>query len=365
MKKYLSIIEVSLSIAIMALIVIAGFRTACNLLFNQENVFSGVPTVASILLELLVWLIGILIMKVIHIIIKKKLQASGTVAYSTRFFKFLIRHWIISALVLLAILVIVTIISIPALESKILYNGSYNSGSEYYVEQRKQFEKIEIEKNDTSYIGWIHRSGSCKTVVYFGGNAQNSSDTMCNYNEDNYWETFKDYNFIMIDYPGYGRTQGTPSKDGIFAMADAVLKYVESDDSLNEQIIVMGFSLGTGVATYAASENDIDGLILLAPYDEMKNVYNSMINIFHGPISNRIKNNYDSKSYARGVSSSVLVVASEDDEIIPYELSVNLYNQFSTEAELITIKDALHNDIGINLKTRKAIEVFLNSQCDE
>ena len=51
-----------------------------------------------------------------------------------------------------------------------------------------------------------------------------------------------------------------------------------------DNIVIMGYSIGTGMATYLASQKNVNGLILLAPYDNALNLYNDNLNIFYGPI---------------------------------------------------------------------------------
>ena len=70
-----------------------------------------------------------------------------------------------------------------------------------------------------------------------------------------------------------------------------VLIFLVVDDS---KIVVFGFSIGTGMATYVASQREVNGLILLAPYDNALNLYNDNVNIFYGPIEKIRKYRFES-----------------------------------------------------------------------
>ena len=107
-----------------------------------------------------------------------------------------------------------------------------------------------------------------KNIIYFGGNMQSSDNFFFQMHESNNWGMFADHNFLMIDYPGYGYSSGTTNYNNIIKATDSIYQFVkESSYYGNNKIIIMGFSLGTGVATYVASSHNTDGLILIAPYN--------------------------------------------------------------------------------------------------
>ena len=122
----------------------------------------------------------------------------------------------------------------------------------------------------------------------------------------------------------------------------------------------MGFSLGTGVATYVASSHDIDGLILIAPYNNGQALYNSVCNIFYGPLKLLVRNPFPSDQFAKKVETNVLIIASEDDEVIPFRLSQKLSNSFN-HANFITMAKLHHNDLIYNTDVEDEIKQFLNS----
>ena len=88
-------------------------------------------------------------------------------------------------------------------------------------------------------------------------------------------------------------------------MAKEVYDYaLTRKDVDKDKICVLGFSIGTGVATYLASERDIDGLILIAPYDKALSLYNNCLNIFHGPLKILARYKFESIKYAKDVKNS-------------------------------------------------------------
>ena len=82
-------------------------------------------------------------------------------------------------------------------------------------------------------------------------------------------DVFSNYNLMLIDYPGYGISKGKPSDDSMFIASKYILEYATKMSDVDiDNIVIMGCSIGTGVASYCASENDASGLILVAPYDK-------------------------------------------------------------------------------------------------
>lgn len=246
-------------------------------------------------------------------------------------------------------------------QEMLMFYPTNSKESNTYLSKRDSYEKILITgKNGERYSGWLHKNeNSKKTILYCGGNAQSSAATMRDYDMDKLWDSFLDYNFLMIDYPGYGESEGKPSEKTIFPMMEQVYAYVSGNDALNEQIVIMGFSIGTGPAVYLSSKYNVDGLILLAPYDEAKSLYNRYLNIFHGPFSSFIRNPFKSKEYAKQVEIMPLIIASKDDEVIPYELSANLSKSFKHTPTFITMEGLHHNEISSDSTAISEIQQYL------
>ena len=112
-----------------------------------------------------------------------------------------------------------------------------------------------------------------------------------------------------------------------------------------ENIVIVGYSIGTGVATYCASMNKVKGLILIAPYDQALSLYNNAINIFHGPLKLLAKYRFDSLSYSKNIDTEVQIITSYDDEVISYKFSQNLSNNFKNHKDIIMLNNNVkHSD---------------------
>lgn len=265
-----------------------------------------------------------------------------------------------AAILVLTLLGLLAILfsAVCIIQNKMLFHPFRNMQAEEYMMQNG-FEKTEIQNGKYTCVGWLHRCDeSRKTLVYFGGNSQISALNMQNWDINECWKYFDDYNVLSVDYPGYGESGGSPSEKSIFETVNSVMRYVSADETLNEKIVVMGFSLGTGAAVYASANYEVSGLILAAPYDEMASAYNNFANIFHGAAKKLIIYPFKSYKYAKDVTEPVLIFASRDDEVIPYNSSERLSKNFA-DAELFTVSGLKHNEILWNEEVVKKINLFL------
>lgn len=357
----LSIVEKMLLLSILFIIFIFLFSTM-QTLKNADNLSASSFSLYDILF-IKVFFYGILeILACIgYVIVSRKMRKNNQRTTLHRLGKKVKKRitQTIAIILILALAIFAAVIYYG--QEMLMFYPTNSKESNTYLSKRDSYEKIFITgENGERYSGWLHKNeNSKKTILYCGGNAQSSAATMRDYDMDKLWDSFLDYNFLMIDYPGYGESEGKPSEGTIFSMIEKVYEYVKGNDALNEQIIIMGFSIGTGPAVYVSSKYNVDGLILLAPYDEAKSLYNGYINIFHGPFTSFIRNPFKSKEYAKQVETMPLIIASKDDEVIPYVSSVNLSKSFKQTPTFITMEGLQHNQILPNSKAISEIQQYL------
>ena len=123
---------------------------------------------------------------------------------------------------------------------------------------------VEIRSGEITLRGWVLNDGSDEAVVYFGGNAERPEESIPVFKV-----IFDSQTVYLINYRGYGESDGSPTEEGLYADALAVCDHVSRNHS---KVTVIGRSLGTGVATYVASKREVDGLVLVEPFDSIVNV---------------------------------------------------------------------------------------------
>lgn len=334
---------------------------------NKNSVGSSVPTFGANIIYILLMAVPLIFLISVRLIIKCICKRRGVVLpfeLHIRDNMKKVKDTKIFCIVAVIGIILIIISFVLILQNKVLYYPSYDNLA--YINltsnENNALEEISISTDTVTYHGWGYkRSSDCPTVIYFGGNAQSSENFFADLNDKSGWDNFVNCNIIMIDYPGYGLSEGKPGYKNILKMADATYKYVEENDFYgNKEIIVMGFSLGTGVATYVASSYNVNGLILVAPYNNAKGLYNNVCNIFHGPLEILIRNPFPSDQFAQNITIPVLIIASEDDEVIPYKLSYQLKDLFVNN-EFITTEGLNHNELLDDESVLNKVKQYLNN----
>lgn len=246
-------------------------------------------------------------------------------------------------------LIFLLIFSLLYVQEGIFFTPWHDSKSYNALSQTENFEELNITNENKKISGWIRYNVTEKPaplLIYFGGNQQNSSNAFLNFFKTDSYKYFDGYNMIMADYPGYGLSDGKPSDKTMFESALKVYDYACNLDYVDKNnIVILGYSIGTGVATYVASQRNVNGLMLIAPYDEALSLYNNAINIFHGPLKALAKYKFDSLHYSQSVTVSPLIITSYDDEVINYKFSLNLANHFKNTYKTVVLNNNVkHND---------------------
>jgi hypothetical protein len=228
-------------------------------------------------------------------------------------------------------------------------------------------EIIFTANNGKSYHGMIRYACEepAPLIIYFGGNAENSYGHMYHREVFGEWEALEGFHYLYMDYEGYGRNSGRPNYRNMYEMSLIAYDYAAALPNVDsENIVAMGFSLGTGSATYLAANREITGLILIAPYASGYDLYNSLLPIFHGPMRILVRQRLTSDRFAPDVICPVLVIASRDDGAIPFDSSENLAGLFPDVREFVILDDFCHNSMFFEEITQDKIREFLEAKKD-
>lgn len=262
--------------------------------------------------------------------------------------------------------IIVLIIGWNKLQEYIFFHPWNDIISYKKLQEIDEFKEIKIKNDEVNLSGWFwnigNKDGKNPLVIFFGGNAQNSSNTLYNYYQSGTMKNvFGNYNLMLIDYPGYGMSKGKPSDDSMFIASKYIFEYATKMSEVNiDNIVIMGYSIGTGVASYCASENDASGLILVAPYDKALSLYNDAIDSFHGSVASLAKYSFDSSTYAENVTEPTLIFTSKKDEVINYKHSLDLTGHFSKLDDVVILENVNHNGYFSQTEVLNTITDFLN-----
>lgn len=173
-------------------------------------------------------------------------------------------------------------------------------------------------------------------LIYFGGNAEDVS-----LNLPEFAQAFPDHALYLLHYRGYGGSSGSPSEEAIQRDAVALFDRVHAAHS---RTVVVGRSLGSGVAVRLASQRPAARLILITPYNSLQEVAARQFPVF--PVRWLLKDKFESWKYASRITVPTLLIAAEHDEVIPRASSERLYRHFAPGvAALKVIPGKGHNSI--------------------
>jgi len=207
---------------------------------------------------------------------------------------------------------------------------------------------------DAGTVEAIHLNpGAERVLLYFGGNAEQVA-----YSAADFLHHLPNTQTLLMQYRGYGDSPGTPHEAALFTDALALYDHVRSQT--NAPVTVMGRSLGSGVATYLASQREVTQLILVTPFDSLRAVAGKLMPIL--PVNWLLRDHYDSLSRVTEVSANTLIMVALFDEVIPLDHSRNLIKAFPRDQLSTHEFEAGHNDIDLKPAYFRTIQAFLG--CD-
>lgn len=203
-------------------------------------------------------------------------------------------------------------------------------------------EEVNIKTAENKLLhGWLCKTESQKPqklIIYFGGNAEEVSHFIPVASE------FEDWALLLVNYPGYGNSQGKPGEKSFFKAALEIYDYAVSREDIDgEHIVLMGRSIGTGSATYLANQRKVKGVVLFSPFESMRAVAQSKFNFLF--IDLILKHKFRSKKYAKKIAAPMLAFYGTEDRIIPPNHTKKLNNHWKGVSSTVEIRSHSHNDL--------------------
>ena len=195
---------------------------------------------------------------------------------------------------------------------------------------------LQVTRADATVKVWALHPNAKPALLYFGGNGEDVGSNLRDFGR-----AFPDRAIYLVNYRGYGGSTGRPSETALVGDAEAIYDQIAIQ---HDRIIVMGRSLGTGVATALASVRPVAGVVLVTPYDSIANVGAGRYPWL--PVRWLIKDSYDSAARMPKVKAPVLVLVAQHDESILRPRSDALVAAIPAGlGHSVVIPGATHNDI--------------------
>ena len=221
-------------------------------------------------------------------------------------------------------IIILIYLSITAIlyfsQRNLLYHPSENNYSDDQL--TVTIEKVKITTEDNlELLAWYHEKDiiNSKTILYLHGNAGSLENRIHKINN------FEDINinFLLLAWRGFSGNKGQPNEQGLYKDAKAAIKWLKKKGVKDQNIIIYGESLGTGIATEIAQNKNYAGVILESPFTSMIEAGSSKYPIF--PIKLLLKDKYESNKKIKNIKSPILIMHGEEDRIVPFRMGKKLY----------------------------------------
>ena len=147
--------------------------------------------------------------------------------------------------------------------------------------------------------------------------------------------------FLVVDYRGYGKSQGHPSERGLYEDGDAAYAELMALGYAPDQIIVQGESLGTAVAVDLAARKPCAGLILESPLLSLRAMARMVLPVV-GPL---LAHGFDTGGKIAHVHSPLLVIHGDADEVVPFVQGEAVFQAANQPKQFWPLPGAHHNDL--------------------
>jgi len=240
-------------------------------------------------------------------------------------------------------------------QRNLLYHPTENnySGDRILVD----IEKVKIKTSDNiELISWYHNKdfNKYKTILYFHGNAGSLENRIHKINH------FKDINvnFLIFAWRGFSGNKGKPTEKGLYEDAKSAVQWLKLKGINEENIILYGESLGTGVAIEIAQNKNFSGVILESPFTSMIDTGKDKYPFL--PVRFLLKDKYENNRKIKNIKSPILVMHGKIDKIVPFYMGKKIY-ELANEPKYFYFSDYDDHMMNYDEKLVKVLKKFIYS----
>jgi len=240
-------------------------------------------------------------------------------------------------------------------------NLLYHLSVDNYLKGQAANEPTEIEKvnittkDKINLVGWFYNKNldKLKTILFFHGNAGSLKDRTYKLNH------FKDLNvnFLIISWRGFSGSEGKPNEKGLYEDAEGAIKWLKVKGIIEQNIILYGESLGTGVAVEIAQNKNYAGVILESPFTSMVNIGKKHYPFF--PVRFLLKDKFESYKKITNISVPVLIMHGKVDKIVPYGMGKKMY-ELANEPKFFYSQEYGDHMVEYDEKLLSALKKFIH-----
>ncbi|GAA4277460.1 alpha/beta hydrolase [Aquimarina mytili] len=192
-------------------------------------------------------------------------------------------------------------------------------------------------------------------ILYFHGNR----GSLRRWGEIVLFFAKKEYDVIIMDYRGYGKSKGRITEKNLYNDAQLFYEYTQNMYP-EDQITIYGRSIGTGIASNVASNNHPCNLVLETPYYNIKDIVESWLP--HFPTNLLLRYKIPSATFLQKVTCDITIYHGTDDRVVPYKSGERLFKSIPiSNKRMITIEEGSHNNLIEYDQYRNTIDMVLEN----
>ncbi len=242
----------------------------------------------------------------------------------------------------IAAILAIAVVAFPALiyllqERLIFFPQPLSEPQRAAIRQRfPAVQEVLLQSENQKIHAWHVPAGpGAPLVIYFGGNAEDVSWMI-----PDAAARVPGVSWLLVNYRGYGASEGSPSEATI--SADALQWYDYAAKELKPaSIAVFGRSLGSGPAVFLASQKNISKVVLVTPFDSLIEVAKRHYPFL--PVSLMLRHQFDSIGRAPKIAAPLLCLAASRDEVIPSAHARKLFDAWGGAKRWVLLEEAGHN----------------------
>ena len=243
----------------------------------------------------------------------------------------------------------------------LLYFGQESSiffprQNDQQLRQRFAAERFEIATSGAKLEGWWTENPRATTpavVLYFGGNAEDVLYTA------SAASNLDARSVVVVNYRGYGGSSGEPSQQALYEDGLAIYDYAIKRGVAPENIVVMGRSLGSGVASMLAGSRPVRAAILITPFDSLESVAAGHYPFL--PVRLLLRHPFPSVDWAQRTKAPALIIAAEQDVVVPAAHARKLFDAWAGKKQFHVLPQTGHNNIEMHPDYYRLIDEFLST----
>jgi uncharacterized protein len=203
------------------------------------------------------------------------------------------------------------------------------------------FEQIILDTQDGERIlSWYHPPSEDRpTILYFHGNGHGISDRA----EKLRAFVKNGFGILAVSYRGFEGSTGSPSETGFMIDANTAYNWLQAKTLSTENILLLGESMGTGVAVQLAAKRPVRAMVLEAPYANAVDVGAQVY--WFMPVRLLMKDQFRSMDFIKNIHIPILMIHGNKDQVIPFTQGQKLFAAANEPKQFIELDGAGHGMI--------------------